>query len=125
MSNPTADLNNSPVALVTGGAQGIGLGICRYLLDAGWRVVMVDVDQEALSAREDEAGRERLLVLATDVADEDAVAALFTQVEDHFGRLDALVNNAGIANPAVGPLENLALKDWQRLDRHQPDRHLS
>lgn len=103
-------------AIVTGGAQGIGRGIVDYLLDLGWTVCALDVDEEALAALESEqsACGERLCALAADVADEDAVAAAVELTISRSGRLDGLVNNAGIADPYCGPLEALSLSDWQR-----------
>ncbi|MFE8070459.1 SDR family oxidoreductase [Marinobacteraceae bacterium S3BR75-40.1] len=102
--------------IVTGGAQGIGLGTVREMLARGWAVAALDTEAEALAAltAEVSADAERLLALETDVADETAVADSVRKVLDQFGRLDGLVNNAGIANPESGPLTQLAIADWQR-----------
>jgi NAD(P)-dependent dehydrogenase (short-subunit alcohol dehydrogenase family) len=108
---------NEPVtAIVTGGAQGIGRGIVDHLLQLGWQVSVFDADEEALAALESElaAYSSQLLTLATDVADEDAVASAVELTVGRLGRLDGLVNNAGIADPYCGPLEELSLSDWQR-----------
>lgn len=108
----TAD---QPVALVTGAARGIGLGIAASLLRQGWAVVLADIDE--LSGQ---AAAEYLARLGTveyvplDVADELSVQACFERVEEDFGRLDGLVNNAGIADPDSGPLEQLSLEQWHR-----------
>ena len=101
-------------ALVTGGAQGIGLGISRYLLDAGWQVTVLDQDEDALAAMEREHARASLLCLAVDVSREAPVRTAIDQAVDHWGGMDAVVNNAGIAQAHCGPLENLELTDWQR-----------
>jgi len=104
------------VAIITGGAQGIGKGIAQKLLAAGHSVVLADLDREA--------GEETLAEFAmpgnvrfiwTDVADENAVANCITRCMAEFGRIDALVNNAGIARPDNGPVENLSLTDWNRV----------
>ncbi len=108
-------MGEKKVALVSGGAQGIGLGIVRYLLSNGWSVAAVDADAEAIGAlRNEGANRDDLLVISADVASEDRVANAVQQAVNQFGRLDGLINNAGIANPVSGPVESLALADWQR-----------
>lgn len=109
-------MSNEKVVIVTGGAQGIGLGIVRHLLQEDWRVAVLDADAEAMDAlhREAPAGDDRLLILPADVALEDQVVQAVEQVVGSFGRLDGLINNAGIANPVSGPVERLALTDWQR-----------
>ncbi|MGB3199377.1 MAG: SDR family oxidoreductase [Nodosilinea sp.] len=105
-----------PVALVTGGAQGIGLSIARHLLSHNWRVAIADCNpssgQAALADLAEFADRCRFV--PCDVAQEsDADRCIQTVVSD-FGQLNGLVNNAGIANPHSGPVEELALADWNR-----------
>ncbi len=102
------------VAVVTGGAQGIGLGIVQKLVAQDWRVAVLDCDQEALQAcYQTYAQRnDQLLMAQVDVADEDAVQRVVAQVHERFGRIDGLVNNAGIAKPESGPVEDLRLEDW-------------
>lgn len=103
-----------PVALVTGGARGIGRGIARRLLWDGFRVVIADSDGEAgLRLVAESAGE--ITAITTDVGDEGDVRALFARISADFGRLDALVNNAGIARSHTVPLEQLELADWNRL----------
>ena len=87
------------VAVVTGGAQGIGDGIVRKLLKDGMSVVVGDVDPEAL----DEVSAEltpsgHWLGVLTDVACETDVRALMRAAVARFGRIDALINNAGIGS---------------------------
>ncbi|KUM33973.1 SDR family oxidoreductase [Pseudomonas sp. EpS/L25] len=102
------------VALVTGAARGIGLGIAAWLIVEGWRVVIADVEQ-ARGAKVAEALGERAWFVALDVADETQVEAAVAQVIGQFGRLDALVNNAGLATAQGQPLESLALGEWRRV----------
>ena len=92
-------------AIVTGGAQGIGLAIARLLAERGYRVAIADL----------RAGRRNgLFFVRTDVSNEAAVRRCVRTVVKRFGRLDALVNNAGIASPGNGPVEKLAVREWNR-----------
>jgi len=99
-------------ALVTGGAQGIGLASALRLARDGWRVAIADNDAEALA--DFRAAHPELLTLDCDVSDEASVARAVAEVRTAFGRLDALVNNAGITGAASGPLETLTLAEWNR-----------
>lgn len=104
------------VALVTGGAQGIGKGIVRALLSAGMGVAVADRDTEACEQLMAEyADSDCVAVFPLDVADEAAVAAMIGQIMERFGRLDALINNAGHGLPHPAPLETLSLEDWNRV----------
>ena len=91
------------VALVTGGAQGIGRGIARALGGLGWQVAVADVRRSS-----------DFFFVRTDVSREAAARACVRAVAKRFGRLDALVNNAGIAEPHSGPVEKLDLREWNR-----------
>lgn len=111
---------DTPVALVTGAARGIGKGVAASLLRAGWSVALTDVDEstgqataEELARLWDAAGRVEFVLM--DVSDEASVMACLERIEEDFGRLDGLVNNAGIADPDNGPLEQLSLDAWNRL----------
>jgi NAD(P)-dependent dehydrogenase (short-subunit alcohol dehydrogenase family) len=102
--------------LVTGAGQGIGKGITRTLLQAGTQVLLAELDEEAGRRTEQEyAAVGRCHFVRTDVSDESSVAAAIQQCLATFGRLDGLVNNAGIANPLSGPVEGLSLADWNRV----------
>lgn len=103
-------------ALVTGGAQGIGKGVAAHLLAQGYAVMLADMDDEAGSEAVAElAHLGPLRFVPTDVASEPAVEATVAQTVQVFGRLDALVNNAGIADPEAGAPEHLALEQWNRV----------
>jgi len=91
------------VALVTGGAQGIGAGIASHLAARGWRVAVADI-----------RGRSTHFFLRCDVAREPDVKRAIGRIIKRFGRLDALVNNAGLAGPHDGPVEKLELRKWNR-----------
>ncbi len=104
------------IALITGAGSGIGRRTALALWEAGWSVALSGRREHMLRETLAEGGvaAERALVAPCDVSDEAAVKALFAQVEETFGRLDLLFNNAGISAPAV-PLEELALERWQRV----------
>ena len=90
---------NRRVAIVTGGAMGIGGQICESLAAAGHQVLVADLDIEAAAAtalRLTQAGG-KALALAMDVGQPQSIAQAFAQVEQDFGRCDILVNCAGIA----------------------------
>lgn len=103
------------VALVTGGAQGIGKGIASRLLQEGMVVLIVDIDWEAGEETAEElAGVGVVSFHRTDVKDEIAVQGAVQFALESFGRLDALINNAGVAGAVSGPVEELSLEDWNR-----------
>lgn len=103
------------VAVVTGGAQGIGRATVERLLGKGWRVAALDRDAEAIADLCDETGGDALLALEADVAAEEGVAAAFRVIDEWRGGkgIDLLFNNAGIADPHAGPVEALSLAAWR------------
>ena len=88
-------MSGTRVALVTGGNRGIGLAVCRGLLARGMRVVMTCRDAAAGAAAAQELGS-GLSVMQVDVCDPASVRTLASRVESELGRLDVLVNNAGV-----------------------------
>lgn len=106
--------HNGRVALVTGAARGIGLGIAAWLICEGWQVVLADLDQ-GRGAKVAATLGENACFIAMDVADEWQVAQGVAQVLRRFGRLDALVSNAAVADPHNMTLESLDLAHWNRV----------
>jgi NAD(P)-dependent dehydrogenase (short-subunit alcohol dehydrogenase family) len=109
MSNNT----HSKIALVTGAGSGVGQAVARVLLADGYRVVVVGRRLEPLQALVDEAhsqGQEALAV-SVDVRDPASIDAMFATVEEVYGRLDVIFNNAGINAPAV-PMDELPVEKW-------------
>src|SRR4051795_1324229 len=94
-------------ALVTGGARGIGNATAKFLAEHGYRVAVCDVKPSG----DLESG---IAFIRCDVSREPSVRACIRRVVQRFGRLDALVNNAGIASPENGPVEKLAIAQWNR-----------
>jgi len=96
------------VAVVTGGASGIGLAVVERLLGDGWTLGVIDANRAALAQAEAEFEGEDALFLACDITDEDEVAEVFDRVADTLGPLAALVNSAGIARHAPALQTSLA-----------------
>ncbi|WP_293441466.1 SDR family oxidoreductase [Planktotalea sp.] len=99
------------VAIVTGAARGIGLATTQQFLAKGWRVAMVDWDGDelALSAK----SLENVITLTYDISQTQDVARIVSQTLDTFGQIDALVNNAGIAD--FGPIEQTDFERWRKV----------
>ncbi len=98
-------------AIVTGAARGIGLATTKLFLEEGRRVAMIDRDAEALA--EAAEGLEGVLPVLCDVSDPAQVDAMVAQVMDAFGQIDAVVNNAGVAD--FGPLEETTFERWRTV----------
>ncbi|HXR02894.1 MAG TPA: SDR family oxidoreductase [Pseudomonas sp.] len=109
-----ASVHNGRVALVTGAARGIGLGIAAWLITEGWQVVLTDVDRQRGAAVAAVLG-DNATFIAMDVSSEEQVANGVAQVLGAFGRLDALVCNAAVADPRNIVLESLDLAHWNRV----------
>jgi len=104
----------SNVALVTGAARGIGLATAKRFLADGWRVALLDIDGENLQRTFAALARpEATIAITCDVADPPGVARALATVAGKFGRLDALINNAGIA--IFKPILDVTYEDWSRV----------
>jgi NAD(P)-dependent dehydrogenase (short-subunit alcohol dehydrogenase family) len=97
------------VAVVTGAGSGIGRVVATALLGAGYRVALAGRRGAALE--ETAGGHAHALVVPTDVGDADSVAGLFAAVLQRWGRVDLLVNNAGMFGPS-GTVDEIAVEDW-------------
>jgi NAD(P)-dependent dehydrogenase (short-subunit alcohol dehydrogenase family) len=106
------------IAVVTGAGSGIGRAVALQLASDGFNVVLagrrVDALDETAVLIGDGATAAQAMVVPTDVVDETSVRALFTAVEDRFGRVDVLFNNAGTGAPPV-PFEDLTVAQWQAV----------
>ncbi|WP_407176866.1 SDR family NAD(P)-dependent oxidoreductase [Bradyrhizobium sp. STM 3562] len=101
------------VALVTGAARGIGLATAKRFLADGWHVALLDIERELLDGAAAALASPDTLALHCDVSDASQVAQALDQVAKRFGRLDTLINNAGIATFA--PLLDTSETDWNRI----------
>lgn len=98
-------------AVVTGAARGIGLATAAQFLRDGWQVAMIDRDEPALRAAA--GGLDGALPVTCDISRPDQVAAMAATISGAFGRVDALVNNAGIAD--FGPIEETSFQRWRQV----------
>lgn len=101
------------VIVVTGGASGIGYECVKAYIREGARVAALDIQQKAIGELRREMGT-GLLCLQCDVSDEAQVKTAITQIEHHYGGIDCIHNNAGIAAPAK-PLHETTVAEWQAL----------
>lgn len=106
-----AQRRSNPIAIVTGGATGIGQAVAERLLGEGWSVHICDVDEAALQAY---AGRDsNIQASVANVAEPDEVRLVVQSVLDRHGKVDALINNAGISG-MTAPVEEFDIQDWRR-----------
>jgi NAD(P)-dependent dehydrogenase (short-subunit alcohol dehydrogenase family) len=107
-------VNTTKVAVVTGAARGIGLAIAQKFLAGGYAVSLWDIDADTLAATAAAIdAQNRILPITCDVSQPADVAAAIEKVEKRWGRLDVLVNNAGIA--IFKPVLETTFDDWSRV----------
>ena len=110
----SANKTTNKVALVTGAGTGIGRAIALAFLREGYSVVLAGRRIEPLNAVAKESGTDRALPVPTDVGNPDSVAALFAEIKEVFGRLDVLVNNAGVSGMGMN-FEDITFEQWQNV----------
>jgi len=101
-------------AVVTGAGSGIGRGVARSLLGAGYRVVLAGRRADALTETAAAVAPTQALAVPTDVTDPDAVRRLFERARETYGRVDLLFNNAGIFG-APAPVDEVAVEQWRAV----------
>jgi NAD(P)-dependent dehydrogenase (short-subunit alcohol dehydrogenase family) len=102
----------APVALVTGAAHGIGRAIAQRLLGDGWRVGLIDLSGSGLARSYAKTSR-RTVLIEGDVAEEQTARDAVKAATEKFGRLDAVVSNAGIM--VRKPISRLTLTEWHKV----------
>lgn len=113
-----SDLLENKVVLVTGGASGLGKAIVKASLGAKATVVVSDINEKSLEECEKELGNlvssDKLSKVVTDVSNEESAAKAIEHAIDKFGRLDVLINCAGIMD-AFDPVDALDMEVWNRV----------
>lgn len=102
----------APVVLITGAARGIGLATAQLMANNGWRIALLDRDTDAL-AEAMSTFHGDALALDYDISDPQTAPLAIRACTEHFGQLNALVNNAGVAD--FGPIEETDFTRWRRI----------
>lgn len=105
-------MTDAPIALVTGGAQGIGYASAEALKEDGYKIILVDINEDGVRKAADTLGGDTASYVC-DLGDTDAVHALYDTIEADHGPVAGLLNNAGIAMP--GDFLSYSLEDFQRV----------
>lgn len=107
-------MKNKKVAIITGGAQGIGKAIAKRFLKENIDVAIVDIDHDAGMETEKEfANLGNIMFIHADISDEDDVKRLISETYNNFHRIDILINNAGVFK--YRPIEELSLCEWNNV----------
>ncbi len=106
-------MNNKPVAIVTGAAKGIGKAICARLIKNGFNVIAVDMDPDGASGLFTELGNDSLEYHKMNICEELKVKELFAELMARYGRIDAVVNNAGIIRDNM--IWNMSVDDFDAV----------
>jgi 3-oxoacyl-[acyl-carrier protein] reductase len=107
------DLNNR-VAVVTGGAQGFGLAVSERFIEAGAKVIIWDIDEEAIKKAIDKVSSENLTYQIVDVSDFENINNSLMEIENKHGKIDIFINNAGIAGMNTTVAE-YPLDEWKKV----------
>jgi meso-butanediol dehydrogenase/(S,S)-butanediol dehydrogenase/diacetyl reductase len=110
----SAPNETTPVAVITGGARGIGLAIAQWFLEHGHRVALIDIDAETLAKTDALLNdSQHVLTLHCDVSNPQQVQTAVDHITATFGRIDALVNNAGVA--VFKPIGETSFEEWRHV----------
>ena len=104
-------MTHAPVVIISGAATGLGRSIAERFEEGGFRVHVCDTDRAAV--QEFRSSHPHATASVVDVSDSTQVDAWFDEIAGRYGRIDVLVNNAGIAGPTA-PVEEIAPADWER-----------
>ncbi len=108
-------MNNSKVALVTGGARGIGKAICRSLANDGFKIAVNynNSENEAKALKSELSEITEIEIFRCDVSDANAVKEMFSEISQRLGNVNVLVNNAGVAEQVL--FTDITDEMWQRM----------
>jgi meso-butanediol dehydrogenase / (S,S)-butanediol dehydrogenase / diacetyl reductase len=110
----TSSSTSVPVAVITGGARGIGLAVAQWFLAHDYRVALLDIDTDTLTSSVAQLSNPtHVLGIHCDVSSPEQVQAAINQVDNAFGRIDALVNNAGVA--IFKPIGMTTYEEWRQV----------
>ena len=104
-------MKEAKVAVITGGARGIGLATAKTFIDKAWRVAIVDWDGKELQTLA--STLPDVLLLELDVSNPEHAQSIMSRTKDHFERVDALINNAGVAD--FGAIEDTTFERWRAV----------
>ena len=105
---------NKRVAVVTGGAQGFGLAVSERFIEAGAKVIIWDIDEEAIKKATDKVSSENLTYQIVDVSDFENINNSLMEIENKHGKIDIFINNAGIAGMNTTVAE-YPLDEWKKV----------
>ena len=105
---------NKRVAVVTGGAQGFGLAVSERFIEAGAKVIIWDIDEEAIKKAIDKVSSENLTYQIVDVSDFENINNSLKEIENKHGKIDIFINNAGIAGMNTTVAE-YPLDEWKKV----------
>ena len=105
-------MSDSPLALITGGAQGIGYACAEALLNDGARLILCDINEKGVKAAAEKLGN-NTVAITCDMGDADQISAIFDQIESDHGTVEILVNNAGVAMP--GDFLETSLEQFRKV----------
>lgn len=106
-------MQEKPVAVVTGGVRGIGRAIAEELVEEGYHVVVTYCNSEGQAEKMRELFRNKVDIKRADVSNQDEVDTLFNDIMEHYGRLDVLVNNAGITQDKT--FHKMGANEWHQV----------
>ncbi len=105
-------MSESPLALITGGAQGIGYACAEALANDGARLILCDINEKGVKAAAEKLGN-NTVAITCDMGDADQISAMFDQIESDHGTVEILVNNAGVAMP--GDFLETSLEQFRKV----------
>jgi len=105
-------MSTRPIALITGGAQGIGLACAEAIAENGVQIVLADIKEDGVRAAAEKLG-DGATAFVCDMSEPDQILSLYDQIEKDIGNVSILVNNAGIALP--GDFLETTLEQFQKV----------